>query len=90
MAKVPTAARHNTMSIVRFITVPFCLSCMDGYHPIHDIFLSVPGNIHSVQFSDFPVSGMCFCLCTWFFSFRGAFIQVNYFAFYSHLFEKLY
>ena len=89
-ANVPTAARHSTISIVRFINVPFCSSCTGGYYPIRDIFLSVPGNIHSVYLSDFPVSGICFHLCTLFFSFRGTFVQVNYFAFYSQLIEKLY
>lgn len=63
---------------------------MGGYYLNRDIFVSDPGNTHLVQFSDFPVSGICFRLCTWFFSFRGAFVRINYFAFYSQFFEKLY
>lgn len=79
MAKVPTAARHNRVSIVRFITFPLCSSCMDDDHLNHDIFVSVPGNIHSVYFSDFPVSGTCLRFHTWFLSFRIAFVRVNWF-----------
>lgn len=90
MAKVPAAARHNTISIVRFITLPFCLSCMGDGHPDHDIHVSVPGNNLPVYPSDFPVSDICFRLCTLFVSLRGAFARFECFAFDSQLSEKLY
>lgn len=90
MAKVPIAARHNTISIVRFITLPFYLSCMDDGLPDHDIHVSVPGNNPPVYPSDFPVSGILFHIRTWFISFRGAFVQFYCLRSGSQVSEKLY
>lgn len=90
MAKTPTDARHNTISIVRFITFPLCSRCMDDDHPDHDISVSVPGNIRLVYLSDFPVSGTFLCFRTWLTSFRCTFVRVNWFMTDRKLSEQFY
>lgn len=63
---------------------------MDDYHPDHDIFVSVRGNIHSVCFSDFPVSDIYLQIRTWLISFRIAFVWINWFMADRKLSEQLY
>ena len=81
----------SARSMIRFITLPFCSSCMDDDHPGHDIHVSVPGYNLPVYLSGFPVSGTCFSFRTLGFSFRIAFtVRIKWVTSDRKLIEQLY
>ncbi len=91
MKKVPATAMLSAISMIRFITFPFCSSCMDDDHPGHDIHVSAPGYNLPVYLTGFPVSGTCIRFRTLGFSFRGTFfISINWIASDRKLIEQLY
>ena len=91
MAKVPAIVMLKAISIIRFITLPFCSKCMDDDHPGHDIHVFVRGNNFPVCLSGFPVSGTLFRIRTWFISFRITFIvSINWIVSDRKLSEQLH
>ncbi len=83
----------SARSMIRFITLPFCSSCMDDDHPGHDIHVSAPGYNLPVYLSGFPVSGTCirFRIRTLGFSFRIAFtVRIKWVTSDRKLIQQLY
>ena len=91
MKKVPAAAMLSATSIIRFITLPFCLKYMDDDHPGHDIRVSAPEYNLPVCPSGFPVFDILFRIRTWSDSFRIAFtVRINWIASDGKLSEQLH